>query len=146
MVLPQRLHFGGGALSESDCAMPTSVPNSTQAVCVVADIREASPWELLADGPRGLAISRIRRAAGSGAEWRTARYSRGGLVFLLRAASDDPARIIGQRPLQRLGLIPRRAHPDVALLVCHQDDRHGLRMDRLDDGVRDRRLLAQSNR
>jgi hypothetical protein len=26
------------------------------------------------------------------------------------AAGDDPDRIVGQRPLQHLGLIPRRAH------------------------------------
>jgi hypothetical protein len=30
---------------------------------------------------------------------------------------DDPARVIRQWPLQRLGLIPRRAHPYLALSV-----------------------------
>jgi hypothetical protein len=29
---------------------------------------------------------------------------------------NNPERIIRQRPLQRLGLIPRRAHPDIAPL------------------------------
>ena len=49
---------------------------------------------------------------------------------------DQRERIIRQRPLQRLCLIPWRAHPDVALLIGRQDHRHGLRMDRLDDRVR----------
>ena len=44
----------------------------------------------------------------------------------------------GKRPLHRLGLIPRRAHPDVAFLVCQQDDRHGFRVDGFDHGVRRR--------
>jgi hypothetical protein len=61
-----------------------------------------------------------------------------GLVFLVGAAGDDPDRIVGQRSLQVLGLIPRRPHPDVALLVVLQDDRHGLRVDRFDDGIRRR--------
>ena len=62
----------------------------------------------------------------------------GGLVFLVRAAGNDPDRVVRQRPLQRLGLVPWRTHPDVAFLVRHQDDRHGLRVDRLDHGVRRR--------
>jgi hypothetical protein len=68
-----------------------------------------------------------------GGRWR---ISCGGLVFLVHTARDDPDRIVGQRPLQRLGFIPRRAHPDVALLLCQQDDRHGLRVDRFDDPIR----------
>jgi hypothetical protein len=39
------------------------------------------------------------------------------LVFLLRPAHDDLECIIWQWPLERLGLIPRHAHPNVALLV-----------------------------
>jgi len=35
----------------------------------------------------------------------------------------------GKRPLQRLRLIPRRAHSDVALFFGHQVHRHRLRMD-----------------
>ena len=38
-----------------------------------------------------------------------------------------------------LSLIPRRAHPDVALFIGPQDHRHRFHMDRLDDGVRRRR-------
>jgi hypothetical protein len=34
--------------------------------------------------------------------------------------------------LQRLGLIPWCAHPDITFFVGGQDHRHGLRMDRLD--------------
>ena len=62
--------------------------------------------------------------------------SRRGLVFLVRAAHHDLQRIILQWPLQRLRFIPRRAHPDIALLVRRQDNRHGLAMDRLDHNVR----------
>jgi hypothetical protein len=60
----------------------------------------------------------------------------GGLVFLICTSDDDLDCIVRQRSLQRLGLIPQRAHPDVTLLIGHQDDRHGLRVNRLDDGVR----------
>ena len=37
-------------------------------------------------------------------------FSGGSLVFLVRSSGDDPDRIIRQRPLQRLCLIPW-AHP-----------------------------------
>jgi hypothetical protein len=65
--------------------------------------------------------------------------SRRRLIFLVDAARDDLQRIIRQRPLQRLGLIPRRAHPHVALFIGRQDHRHRLRMDRFDNGIRRRR-------
>jgi hypothetical protein len=39
-----------------------------------------------------------------------------GLIFLVRAAHNDPEHIIRQRPLQRLRLVPRRAHPHVSFL------------------------------
>jgi hypothetical protein len=42
--------------------------------------------------------------------------SRRCLIFLIRTARDDLQGIIRQRPLQRLCLIPWRAHPDVAFL------------------------------
>jgi hypothetical protein len=58
------------------------------------------------------------------------------LVFLVGTARNDLQRIVGQRPLQRLGLISWRAHPDVAFLVRGEDDWHGLFMDRLDHGIR----------
>ena len=64
------------------------------------------------------------------------------LVFLVRAARDNLERVIRQRPLQRLRLVPRRAHPDVPLLVGRQDHRHGLGVDRLDHRVRRRRQEA----
>jgi hypothetical protein len=35
------------------------------------------------------------------------------MIFLVRAAHHDPDHIIRQRPLQRLGFIPRCAHPKV---------------------------------
>ena len=63
-------------------------------------------------------------------------------VFLIPAAHHQRDRVIRQRPLQRLRLVPRRAHPDVALLVGDQDHRHRLRVDRLDDRVRRRRQKA----
>jgi multidrug efflux pump subunit AcrA (membrane-fusion protein) len=49
---------------------------------------------------------------------------------------NDLEGIIEQRSLQGLGLIPRRAHPDVAFFGRRQDHRHGLRVDRLNDRVR----------
>ena len=57
-------------------------------------------------------------------------------VFFVCSSGDDPDRIVRQRPLQRLCLIPWGAHPNIALLIRHQDDRHGLRVNRLHDGVR----------
>jgi hypothetical protein len=48
----------------------------------------------------------------SGGFRRTARrrpFSCGGFVFLFRSSSDDPDRIVRQGPLQRPGLISRRA-------------------------------------
>jgi hypothetical protein len=56
-------------------------------------------------------------------------------IFLLRATQHDLQRIIRQWPLQRLRLIPWRAHPHIALLLRGQDHRHGLGMYRLDYGV-----------
>jgi hypothetical protein len=43
------------------------------------------------------------------------------LVFLVGAAHDYLERLIRQRPLQRLRFIPRRPHPDVVLLISHED-------------------------
>ena len=60
-------------------------------------------------------------------------------IFLIDATRDDADNIVGQRPLQRLCLIPRCAHPDIALFVRRQDHRHSLWVDRLDHGVRRRR-------
>jgi hypothetical protein len=57
-------------------------------------------------------------------------------VFLLGAAHDDLERVVSQRPLQRLRLIPRRAHPDIPFFIGRQDHRHRLRVDRLDHRVR----------
>jgi hypothetical protein len=54
-------------------------------------------------------------------------------ILLVSPTHDDPERVIRQWPLQSLGLVPRRAHPHIALLVGGQNHRHRLRMDRLDD-------------
>ena len=62
--------------------------------------------------------------------------SGGRLVFLVGTTRNDLQGIIWHRPLQRLCFIPRRAHPDVSLLISRQDHRHCLRMDRLDHRVR----------
>jgi hypothetical protein len=64
------------------------------------------------------------------------------LILLVRAAGDDPQRIVRQWPLQRLRLVPWRAHPDVALFLGREDHRHRLRVDWLDDRVRRRRQEA----
>jgi hypothetical protein len=42
---------------------------------------------------------------------------------------------IRRRPLQSLGLVPWRTHPNVALFVGFQDYRHYLGMYRLDDRI-----------
>ena len=52
------------------------------------------------------------------------------------AAHHDLERIVRQWPLQRLGLVPRRAHPNVPFLIGGKDHGHCLRMDRLDHGIR----------
>jgi hypothetical protein len=57
-------------------------------------------------------------------------------VFLVGTPHHDVEHVIRKRSLQRLRLIPRRAHPDIALLVGGQDHRHYLRVDRLHDRVR----------
>jgi hypothetical protein len=51
----------------------------------------------------------MRYYAGAVLQWR--RCSRA--IFLIRAARDDLERIVRQRSLQSLRLIPRRAHPHV---------------------------------
>jgi hypothetical protein len=53
-----------------------------------------------------------------GGRWR---ISCRGLVFLVGATGDDPDCIVGQGPLQHLGFVPWRAHPNVTLLVCGQE-------------------------
>jgi hypothetical protein len=63
-----------------------------------------------------------------------------GLV-LIGAAHHDLQRVVGRGALQRLGLVPRRAHPDVALLICCQNYRHRFRVDRRDHRVGRRETL-----
>jgi hypothetical protein len=55
------------------------------------------------------------------------------LIFLVGPTGDNLQRIIRQRPLHGFRIVPRCSHPNIALLVGRQDDRHGLRMDRRDD-------------
>ena len=66
--------------------------------------------------------------------------SKGGLcprlVFLIGAAHDDLERIIGQWTLQRLRLLPGRAHPDIPFLLGREDHRRRLRMNRRNNHVR----------
>lgn len=57
-------------------------------------------------------------------------------ILFVGPAHDDPERVIHQRPLQRLRLVPRRTQPNIALLIGRQDHRHGFRVDRLDQRVR----------
>jgi hypothetical protein len=60
----------------------------------------------------------------------------------MSSAHDDLERFVGQGPLERLGVVPGGAHPDLALLLRRQDDGHRLRMHGVDDGVRRRREEA----
>jgi hypothetical protein len=78
----------------------------------------------------GIVIGHRKRAASRD------RSRGGGLVFLALATRHDLQRIVRQRPLQRLRLIPWRAHPDVSFFVGRQDHRHRLRVDRLHHRVR----------
>src|SRR3954454_23122536 len=61
-----------------------------------------------------------------------------GLIFLFGTSHNDLEHIFGQWPLQCLGFIPGRPHPNLTFLVRRQDHRHGLRMDWLNDAVRRR--------
>jgi hypothetical protein len=62
--------------------------------------------------------------------------SRRRLILLVDATGDNLQRVIRQRPLQGLRLVPWRANPHVALFGGREDHRHRLRMDRCDHGVR----------
>jgi hypothetical protein len=64
--------------------------------------------------------------------------SRCGTIFFVGPPRYNPQRIVRQRPLQRLCLVPRRAHPHIALFIGCQDHRHGLGMYRFDNRVRRR--------
>ena len=87
-------------------------------------------------GPAGGYSPAVTTPARSGAN------TASGRVFLVGAACNDTQCVVWQGPLQRLRLVPRRAHPDVALFVRRQNYRHGLRVDGLDDRVRRRRQEA----
>src|ERR1700722_17109215 len=60
----------------------------------------------------------------------------GGSRIFLATCRNDLESAIRKRPLQRLGVIPRRAHPDIVLLCRRQNDRHGLRVHAPDFCVR----------
>ena len=68
-------------------------------------------WEISVAGRPILAKT---KAPGSG----------GRTIFPVRAAPHDFQRVVRQRPLKRLCLVPRRTHPDVVLFVGGQDDWH----------------------
>jgi hypothetical protein len=59
--------------------------------------------------------------------------------IFLYAPRDDPQRTVRQRPLQPQGLVRRRRHPGLDLFRRREDDRHRLRVDGTDLGVRLRR-------
>ncbi len=66
----------------------------------------------------------------------------GRLIFFRFSACHDSQRAIRQWSLKSFGLIPRRAHPHVVFLLCGQDHRHGLWVDRFNDRVWRRRQEA----
>jgi len=55
---------------------------------------------------------------------------------LLLTAHHDFSASSGSCVLEHLRLIPRCAHPDIALFIVGQDHWHGLRMNRLDYRIR----------
>jgi hypothetical protein len=79
------------------------------------------PQQVLSDMLTGQLIEKTSSGAGD--------------VRFVRTSCYDPKRLIRQRPLHCLGLIPGRAHPYVALLVGCEDRRDGLGMHRSDDCV-----------
>src|ERR1035437_7804882 len=64
------------------------------------------------------------------------RSGNGGTRIILAAGRNDLESTVRQRPLQRLGLVPRCAHPDVVFFSGRQNDRHRLRMHPPDFRVR----------
>lgn len=55
---------------------------------------------------------------------------------ILAAGCHKLQRAVGKWPLQHLGLVPWRPEPDVMFFGCGQDDRHRLRVNAADFGVR----------
>src|ERR1700712_220116 len=49
-------------------------------------------------------------------------------TVIILAGGDDLQRAVRKRALKRLGFLPRRPQPRVALLLRRQDHRHRLRM------------------
>ena len=98
-----------------------SIPATRQCLSWVNRDRTAQPF-LPSD-------VRIAPKATAGGEVRQVKLGRSA-IFLVLTAHHNFERIIRQRPLRRLRLVPRCAHPDVTLFMCSQDHRHRLRMDR----------------
>ena len=59
-----------------------------------------------------------------------------GQAVLLLPPRYDPQSVVRQRALKRQRVFRRCRHPEVDFLLRLQDDRHGLGVDRRDDGVR----------
>jgi len=75
------------------------------------------------------------------------RFGRFGFSFFISRKRKQLTPAQQQRALSRAAnldrlstnwCIPRCAHPDIAFLVCQQNGRHSLWVDRFDDGVRRR--------
>src|SRR5271157_1653934 len=82
--------------------------------------------------------ARLDRAIGAGRYGYAAQTEISGLgaPVLFLALRDDPERIVGQRPLQRQSVNGVSLKPSVNLGGRREDDRHGLGVNRSDDGVR----------
>lgn len=90
-----------------------------------------------ADGVACTALPASRAPKG-GAVLRVATSGCRCLIFLINAARNYLEGFIRQWALQRLRFIPRRAHPDIVLLLRRQDHGQSLRVDRHNHRVRRR--------
>ena len=79
-----------------------------QATTVEADFTQTGPGGGAGHLRRQAWLRRKQRSS-----WSCCRLA----ILFVGPAHDDPERIVRHWPLQRLGFVPRRAHPQIALLV-----------------------------
>jgi hypothetical protein len=85
-----------------------------------------------------MSASTIGRAAALRPTWVDSRHSPSSIsvrTVLFLAAVHNPKRIVRKRPLKRKRLVDRHRQPSFNLFRLRQNHRHGLRMDRRDNGV-----------
>ena len=101
-----------------EAADARTIPAHHQPIAVMFDF--VNPQRA---GRRSSRLRRLARLDEAGGTPRGRSCCRRAILFV-GPAHDDPERIVRQWPLQRLGLVPRCAHPNVPLFIGGQD--HGL--------------------